>query len=124
MNDVDTRHIVLQAAGECMAPNQCDLIERVAENDPDVYDRFLACIERRIAKPELLKALVDLLGPEDDPRIGWLGHAKTSPDHFRCEHCGAEDLDCTKQPHKADCLVVKARAAIAKATGASHVSQQ
>lgn len=69
------------------------------------------------AAPELFEALQDLLGPEYDPRIGWLGAAKTSPNHFRCEHCGAEDLDCTKQPHKPDCRVIKARAALAKATG-------
>lgn len=66
---------------------------------------------------ELLEALQALLGPQDDPLVGWRGRAKTSNDHFRCEYCGVEDQDCTKLPHTDDCAVKKARAALSKARG-------
>lgn len=68
------------------------------------------------AAPDLLAALRRLVGEPDDPRNGWLGDAKTSRDHFRCEYCGVEDLDCVALPHAPDCPVTQARAAIAKAT--------
>lgn len=64
---------------------------------------------------ELVEALEALLGPEDDPHIGWWGTAQTSIDHFRCEHCGVEDLNSVKLRHKDDCRVVKARAALSRA---------
>jgi hypothetical protein len=64
---------------------------------------------------ELVDALEALLGPEDDPHIGWWGTAQTSINHFRCEHCGVEDLDSVKLPHKDDCRVVKARATLSRA---------
>ena len=119
MEEIDNRHVVLQAAGECMSPDQYEAIEALISNDPGVFQRFLSCINKRVT-PGALQALQDLLGPENDPNIGWRGHAKTSNDHFRCEHCGAEDLDCVKMKHKDSCLVVKARIALAKAQGAQQ----
>lgn len=75
-----------------------------------------AFVKSRIAiNADLVEALEALLGPEDDPNIGWRGTAQTSSDHFRCEHCGVEDLDSVKLPHKDDCLLVKARAALSRA---------
>jgi len=64
---------------------------------------------------ELVEALEALLGPEDDPHIGWWATSLISDEHFRCEHCGVEDLDSAKLRHKDDCRVVKARAALLRA---------
>lgn len=50
MDKNDTRHIILQAAGECMSPDQYGALEALAANDSEVYDRFLRCIEKRIAE--------------------------------------------------------------------------
>jgi len=58
-------------------------------------------------------ALRALVGNPEDPNIGWRGVAKTSKDHFSCEMCGMEDLDCTKIPHTLSCPVPKAIACVA-----------
>ena len=68
------------------------------------------------AAPELLEALEDLIGPEDDPKAGWRGWTP-STEMFRCEFCGQEDLDCCRIQHDDRCPIKAARAAIAKATG-------
>jgi hypothetical protein len=59
-----------------------------------------------------MEALQKLIGPPNDPNIGWRGVAQTSNEHFRCEYCGVEHLDCTLLPHTETCL---ARALIAAA---------
>lgn len=61
------------------------------------------------------KALIALVGRPDDPNIGWRGAAITSPDHFRCEMCGVEALDCSKIEHKPSCPIPEAIAAAIKA---------
>lgn len=81
------------------------------------FERMEADARLIAAAPELFEALQALVGPQDDPLVGWGGHAQTSNEHFRCEFCHEEDVDCTKVPHKDDCPVVKARAVLAKATG-------
>jgi len=68
------------------------------------------------AAPELLEALEQLIGPEDDPKAGWRGWTP-STEMFRCEFCGQEDLDCGRIQHDDRCPIKAARAAIAKATG-------
>ena len=47
-------------------------------------------------------------------RIGWRGvyPPPSSSNHFRCEFCGAEHLDCTEIPHADDCAVTLARIAV------------
>jgi hypothetical protein len=69
-----------------------------------------------MAQTDLLTALQQLLGPANDPLIGWRGFAKTSNDHFACEFCRVEDLDCVDLQHASDCPITAARAAIATAT--------
>jgi len=51
--------------------------------------------------------------------VGWLGHGASSNDHFRCEFCGAENLDCTQIEHSADCPVTLARIAVGNVTEAA-----
>jgi hypothetical protein len=53
---------------------------------------------------ELLRVLV---GNLSDPNIGWRGIAQKSNNHFRCEFCGMEDLDCSKIAHTSSCAVPK-----------------
>lgn len=72
------------------------------------------------AAPDLLVALKRLVGTPSDPNNGWRGDAKTSNEHFRCEYCGVEDLDCVALPHTDQCPISAARAAIARATGENH----
>lgn len=57
-------------------------------------------------------ALEELLGPEDDPRIGWSGRNGTN-EVFACEFCGATHGDCTQIQHTERCFITKARAALA-----------
>jgi hypothetical protein len=59
------------------------------------------------AAPELLAALIDLLG--DTPRNNADGE---------CTHCGRDNSDHRNEPCSDDCPGEIARAAIAKATGA------
>lgn len=66
--------------------------------------------DERVRK--LTEALERLCGSTDDPNNGWRGNAKSSPDHFRCEYCGVEHLDCVALPHLDDCPVPAARAAL------------
>jgi hypothetical protein len=57
-------------------------------------------------------ALKRILGPSDDPNFGWRGNAKTSNEHFACEFCGAEHLDCFLIEHGPACPVPAARKAM------------
>jgi hypothetical protein len=54
-------------------------------------------------------------GDKVDEKIGWLGSypKPESADHFKCEFCYAEHLDCTLIEHAPDCAVPLARAAVA-----------
>ena len=76
------------------------------------------CIERQT---ERVKALTEALrgmgfgGQFVDEKIGWMGtypHPKT--DHFKCEFCFAEHLDCTLIAHSSECPVTLARAALSQ----------
>lgn len=51
-------------------------------------------------------------GDVTDEKIGWRGTypQPTSPEHFRCEFCDAEHLDCTEIPHASACPVRLCRA--------------
>jgi len=60
----------------------------------------------------LRKTLASLVGTPEDPNNGWRGNAKTSDEHFACEYCGSEHLDCTLIEHKWNCPVPGARAAL------------
>jgi hypothetical protein len=72
----------------------------------------------RLSHAELLKALKDLIGPAVDPNIGWRGVARTSSEHFACEFCRVEDLDCSAIKHKPDCPVGIARTVTTNAEAA------
>jgi hypothetical protein len=61
----------------------------------------------------LRAALLRLLGPRDDERIGWRSTLATNSDVFCCEFCGAEHADANRIDHKAYCSVVLTRTAIA-----------
>ena len=54
-------------------------------------------------KDKIIIALVAYAGPLDDPRIGWVGAKPSTNDHFQCERCGEESLDCWEIKHKEGC---------------------
>lgn len=54
-------------------------------------------------KDKIITALVAYAGPLDDPRIGWIGTNPSTNDHFQCERCGEESLDCWDIDHKEGC---------------------
>lgn len=60
-------------------------------------------IAKEVKTSEIVHALVAYAGPLDDPRIGWVGNNASHPDMFKCERCGAENLDCSKIEHKSGC---------------------
>lgn len=69
-------------------------------------------------KQGLVDALNGLLGPSDDPHIGWQsGLGKKGSAFFCCEFCHVEDLDTVKMVHADSCPIPKARAAISLAPG-------
>ena len=47
-----------------------------------------------------------------DENVGWHGSLASSPDYFKCEFCGTENLDCTKIEHSDECPVTIARMAV------------
>lgn len=49
--------------------------------------------------------------------IGWLGSGASTIDHFRCEFCGQEHLDCTLIEHTEGCPILACRAAVLEASG-------
>lgn len=58
-------------------------------------------------------------GNRVDEKVGWLGsYPEPLKDHFRCEFCLAEHLDCTLIEHAPDCAVPLARAALAEGPAA------
>lgn len=75
--------------------------------------------ERAALFPELVEALSGLLGPSDDPRLGWRGHHDGDPMQFECEYCRVRHEDCTLLPHTATCATTVARALLAKAEALS-----
>lgn len=68
------------------------------------------------AAPDLLVALLKLMGTPDDPNCGWRGTGGTDT-LFACEFCHELHEDCTLIPHTETCPIPFARAALAKATG-------
>ncbi|NYS09355.1 hypothetical protein PBR31_00057 [Xanthomonas phage PBR31] len=113
MEEVDTRHLVVQAAGQCMAPDQYASIEALAENDPSVYDRFLRCIEDRTPLEEVIGAL----------RLLTMGRHMSYPIEFGgyvCRHCGGYTTDPQhfRVGEDAKTDMEKAKAVLAKALGA------
>lgn len=61
-------------------------------------------------EPHALDALGLLLGPDENPSIGWRHpFASDSSRRFGCEFCQAEHEDVTQIPHAADCPVRIAR---------------
>ena len=71
-----------------------------------------ALIVRAVNAHDDLVAVVAGLLTED---IGTRGCFPTNPDNFQCEFCAAEHAAYDRIPHRPDCLVVRARAALAKA---------
>lgn len=65
-----------------------------------------------IAPSQVLHALIAYAGPLDDPRVGWVGRNPSSNDHFQCERCGAEHLDCTQIPHLPGCAAAEVLAVL------------
>lgn len=61
-------------------------------------------------------------GDKVKEQIGWLGVKGSTINHFQCEFCGQEHLDCTLIEHTDDCPVLACRAAVTKAEGLASVS--
>lgn len=93
-----------------------DSLRRLADGLANQNAEAERVAARYEASADMLEALAALAG-DDEPSIGWRGNAKTSPDHFACEFCAAEHLDCSLIPHANDCIFVSALNAIAKAEG-------
>lgn len=69
---------------------------------------------------ELLEALKALIGPVDDPKLGWRSTQGTET-ILACEFCSKQHEDCTLIVHLDDCPIPQARAAIARAEKAERV---
>lgn len=61
-------------------------------------------------------------GDKVKEQIGWLGVKGSTINHFQCEFCGQEHLDCTLIEHTDDYPVLACRAAVTKAEGLASVS--
>lgn len=65
------------------------------------------------AENKAMRAIFAALGFDKQPgeeRIGWRGCSEISIDHFACEFCRAEHLDCGGIQHADDCPVTLIRA--------------
>ena len=62
----------------------------------------------------LRAVLAKLVGTPEDPKNGWHRLGATSNDHFRCEYCGGENIDCVLMAHTPECPVLEARAVLAQ----------
>jgi hypothetical protein len=69
---------------------------------------------------ELLEALKALIGPVNEPKLGWRSTRGTKTT-FVCEFCNKRHEYCTLIVHLDDCPIHQARAAIAKAEQAERV---
>jgi len=79
--------------------------------------QYKAALEAEREKVRVLRgALVSIVGNPEDPNIGWLATSRISRDHFRCEFCGMEHLDCSKIEHATSCPVPNAIRVVAELT--------
>lgn len=51
-DEINTVQLMLNAADECMAPDQRDLFEQLGRKDTDVYARLFRCIVKRVPPDE------------------------------------------------------------------------
>ena len=60
-------------------------------------------LKDKVSSAEIAHALISYAGPLSDPRVGWCSASPSHKDLFKCERCGAENLDLSKIDHSNDC---------------------